>query len=144
MLTVADILNSKGRMVLCVDQHDSVYEAITLMSEINVGAVLVKRHEQIAGIFTERDYLQKIALNARSSHDTAVRDVMTSPVISAKPEDSVEECMEVMNRCRCRHLPVVENERLLGIISIGDLIKSLLDEREYEISQLSQYISGSY
>lgn len=144
MSKVSDILDSKGRMVLCVDQHDSVYEAISLMAELNVGAVLIKRHEKIAGIFTERDYLQKVALKSRSSRETPVRDVMSGPVITAQPDDTIEDCMQVMNRCRCRHLPVVEDDRLLGIISIGDLIKTLLDEKEYEISQLSQYITGSY
>lgn len=144
MSAVSEILENKGNLVLCVDQNDSVFEAITLMAEINIGAVLVKRHGSIAGIFTERDYLQKIALKSRSSRNTPVREVMSTPVISVKPEDSVAYCMEIMNSNRCRHLPVVEGEQLMGIISIGDLVKFIIDEKEYEISQLSQYIAGSY
>ena len=144
MSAVSEILENKGNLVLCVDQNDSVFEAITLMAEINIGAVLVQRHGSIAGIFTERDYLQKIALKSRSSRNTPVREVMSTPVISVKPEDSVAYCMEIMNSNRCRHLPVVEGEQLMGIISIGDLVKFIIDEKEYEISQLSQYIAGSY
>ena len=109
-----------------------------------IGAVLVKRHETIAGIFTERDYLQKIALASRASSETPVKDVMSSPVISAKPDDTVSQCLEVMTNCRCRHLPIVEDDKLLGIISIGDLVKSIVEEKQAEIDQLNQYISGSY
>ena len=129
---------------MSVDQHDSVYDAICLMSEVNVGAVLVKNRDSISGIFTERDYLQKIALNSRSSKETAVNEVMSSPVITAAPGDSIQQCMETMTTCRCRHLPVVDGEELLGIVSIGDLVKKMLEEKETEIEQLSHYIAGSY
>lgn len=144
MTTVAEILNSKGGLVLSVDHGDSVFEAIRLMAEVNVGAILVKKGNVISGIFTERDYMQKIALDAKSSKNTPVEDVMSSPVITAKPSDSVQTCMETMTSCRCRHLPVVDGEELLGIVSIGDLVKKLLEEKESEIEQLSQYIAGSY
>lgn len=144
MSTVLDILDRKGSMVLCVDQNESVFDAISLMAQVNIGAVLVKEHESIAGIFTERDYLQKIALQSRSSRQTTVKEVMSSPVISAGPNDSVEQCLETMTQCRCRHLPIVENGELLGIISIGDLVKKLLDEKQMEVQQLSHYITGSY
>ena len=144
MTTVSEIIDRKGGMVLSVDQDDSVFDAISLMSEVNVGAVLVKADNAISGIFTERDYLQKIALNSRSSRKTPVREVMSSPVITAKPDDSIQHCMETMTSCRCRHLPVVDNDELLGIVSIGDLVKRLLEERETEVQQLSQYIAGSY
>ncbi len=144
MTPVSEIIDRKGSMVLCVDQSESVFDAISLMSEVNIGAVLVKENDTIAGIFTERDYLQKIALNSRSSRDTTVSEVMSSPVISAKPGDSIEQCLEIMTSCRCRHLPVVEGEELLGIVSIGDLVKRILEEKESEIQQLSHYITGSY
>lgn len=144
MTPVSEILDRKGNMVLCVDQSESVYDAISLMAELNIGAVLVKEKGTIAGIFTERDYLQKIALKSRSSKDTSVREVMSSPVISAAPNDSVEQCLETMTSCRCRHLPVVDNDELLGIISIGDLVKKILEQKESEIEQLSHYITGSY
>ena len=144
MTNVSEIIDRKGGMVLSVDQNDSVFDAICLMAEVNVGAVLVKKGDTISGIFTERDYLQKIALNSRSSRNTPVREVMSSPVITAAPSDTVQHCMETMTTCRCRHLPVVENNELLGIVSIGDLVKRLLDEKENEVRQLSQYITGSY
>ena len=144
MSAIAEIIKGKGGMVLSVDEGDSVFEAISLMSEINVGAVLVKKRDSISGIFTERDYLQKIALNSKSSRDTAVSEVMSSPVITASPHETVQECMETMTACRCRHLPVVEGDKLLGIVSIGDLVKKLLEDKEAEVAQLNQYIAGSY
>jgi CBS domain-containing protein len=144
MSTVANILDRKGAMVLSVGIEETVFDAICLMSEVNIGAVLVQKNDAIAGIFTERDYLQKIALKSLSSKDVCVGDVMTSPVISASPEDSIQRCMETMTTCRCRHLPVVENDQLLGIVSIGDLVKRLVDEKETEIEQLNQYITGTY
>ncbi len=131
-------------MVLSVEANETVYDAISLMAQLNIGAILVQNGDTISGIFTERDYLQRIALNSLSSNDTRVGDVMTSPVISADPGDSIQKCMETMTTCRCRHLPVVENGKLLGIVSIGDLVKRLLDEKESEVEQLNQYITGSY
>ncbi|NND45571.1 MAG: CBS domain-containing protein [Xanthomonadales bacterium] len=144
MTAISEIIDRKGGMVLSVDQGDSVFDAIRLMADVNVGAVLVKKGNEISGIFTERDYLQKIALNSRSSRETMVSEVMSSPVITASPHDSVQECMETMTNCRCRHLPVVDGEELLGIVSIGDLVKKLLEEKESEVQQLSHYIAGSY
>jgi CBS domain-containing protein len=144
MSTVSEILEHKGGMVLSVDITETVFDAINLMAQVNIGAVLVQQGDTISGIFTERDYLQKIALKSLSSHETRVGDVMTSPVISADPDDSVQQCMETMTTCRCRHLPVVENGKLLGIVSIGDLVKKMLSEKESEVEQLSQYIAGSY
>ena len=131
-------------MVLSVKADETVFDAISLMAEVNIGAVLVQQDDAISGIFTERDYLQKIALKSLSSRETKVGDVMTSPVVSADPGDSIQQCMETMTTCRCRHLPVVENGKLLGIVSIGDLVKRLVGEKESEIEQLSQYIAGTY
>ena len=144
MATVSAILEQKGGMVLTVDMNETVFDAICLMAELNVGAVLVKHDDTISGIFTERDYLQKIALQSLSSKQTRVSDVMTTPVISAEPGDSIQQCMETMTTCHCRHLPVVENGKLLGIVSIGDLVKKLLGEKETEVEKLSQYITGTY
>ncbi len=144
MKPISEILDRKGGMVLCVDENETVLDAISLMADVNIGAVLVKRGDTLAGIFTERDYLQKIALASRSSRETRVKNVMSSPVISAKPDDTVSDCMEVMTNCRCRHLPIVDGDKLLGIVSIGDLVKSLVEEKQSEIDHLSQYISGSY
>ncbi len=131
-------------MVLSVAISETVFDAISLMAEVNIGAVLVQEDDTIAGIFTERDYLQKVALQSLSSREITVGDVMSSPVISAEPGDSIKQCMETMTTCRCRHLPVVENGKLLGIISIGDLVKRILEEKESEIEQLNQYITGTY
>lgn len=144
MSTVSEILDRKGAMVLSVAREDSVFDAISIMAETNVGAVLVRNGAEICGIFTERDYLQKIALQSRSSKETRVVEVMTSPVITAGPHESIEDCMQTMTRCRCRHLPVVDGDELLGIVSIGDLVKRLLETKESEVEQLSHYISGSY
>lgn len=144
MKAIKEILEQKGGMVLCVDENETVLDAIGLMADVNIGAVLVKRKTLLAGIFTERDYLQKIVLENRASGTTPVKDVMSSPVISAKPDDTVTECMEVMTNCRCRHLPIVDGDQLLGIVSIGDLVKSVLEEKQIEIDQLNQYIAGSY
>jgi CBS domain-containing protein len=144
MSKVSGILEHKGAMVLTVDVNETVFDAISLMAQVNVGAVLVQKDETIAGIFTERDYLQKIALKSRSSRETKIGDVMTSPVISAEPSDSVQHCMETMTTCHCRHLPVVEDGKLLGIVSIGDLVKKMLDEKQQEVEKLSEYITGTY
>jgi len=144
MSRVSEILENKGGMVLSVDVNETVLHAISLMAEVNVGAVLVQKDDVISGIFTERDYLQRIALKSLSSQTTKVGDVMTSPVISAEPGDSVQQCMETMTACHCRHLPVVENGALLGIVSIGDLVKKMLDEKQNEVERLNEYITGTY
>ena len=144
MSTVSEILDLKGGMVLSVEANETVFDAINLMAQLNIGAILVQNGDTISGIFTERDYLQKIALKSLVSQETRVGDVMTSPVISADPNDSIQKCMETMTTCRCRHLPVVENGKLLGIVSIGDLVKRMLDEKESEVEQLNQYITGTY
>ena len=144
MTTISQILDRKGGMVLSVEIGESVFDAISLMAEVNIGAVLVQQDDTISGIFTERDYLQKVALKSLSSREIKVGDVMSSPVITADPDDSIQKCMETMTTCHCRHLPVVENGKLLGIVSIGDLVKRLVDEKESEIEQLNQYITGTY
>jgi CBS domain-containing protein len=144
MSTVSEILENKGGLVLSVEATESVFDAINLMSQVNIGAVLVQNEGTISGIFTERDYMQRIALKQLSSQETAVGDVMTSPVISADPDDTIQHCMETMTNCRCRHLPVVEDGKLLGIVSIGDLVKKVLDQKQEEVEKLSQYITGTY
>jgi len=144
MSTVSEILAHKGAMVLSVDSNETVFDAINLMAQLNIGAILVQNNDTISGIFTERDYLQKIALKSLSSQKTRVGDVMTTPVISAKPSDSIEQCMETMTNNHCRHLPVVQDGKLLGIVSIGDLVKKMLDQKEAELTKLSEYITGTY
>ena len=114
------------------------------MSEANIGAIVIQDGEQPAGIFTERDYLRKIALKGRSSGDTKVSEVMSSPLITAAPSDPSQKGMAAMTDHRCRHLVIVEDERMVGIVSLGDLVKHMLHEKVAEVEQLSSYISGSY
>ena len=144
MATVKEVLDHKGSMVVTVDRGVPVLEAIATMSEANIGAVVVVDSDQPAGIFTERDYLRKIALKGRSSGETVVADVMSAPLITVAPSESTRVAMETMTERRCRHLVVVEGEQMVGIVSLGDLVKHLLQEKEAEVEQLSSYISGSY
>lgn len=144
MSKVSQILEKKGALVLSVAASETVFDAISLMAEVNIGAVLVQEGDKISGIFTERDYLQRVALKSMSSKETKVSEVMTYPVISAEPDDSVQQCMETMTTCHCRHLPIVQNDNLLGIVSIGDLVKTMLEEKQEEVEKLNEYITGTY
>jgi len=119
-----------------------VFDAIKLMADKNIGALLVMEGEQVAGIITERDYARKVVLMSRSSKQTTVREIMTSAVMYVGPEQTSEECMVLMTENRLRHLPVIDGGRLLGIISIGDLVKDIIAEQRFTIEQLEHYISG--
>jgi CBS domain-containing protein len=141
---IRDILDRKGKTVLTSKSTASVLEAISLMSQANIGALVVQDGDQPCGIFTERDYLRKIALKGRSSSSTPLCDVMSSPLITVDATDSPDAAMEVMTTCRCRHLIVTEAEKMVGIISVGDLVKHMLQEKEAEVEHLAQYIAGSY
>lgn len=144
MSTIHDVLGRKGGTVLTVDSSMSVFDAIKTMSEANIGALVIQDNEQPVGIFTERDYMKKIALKGRSSSTTAVADVMSSPLITVDIGESVQVAMETMTHCRCRHLVVMDKESMAGIISLGDTVKHMLLDKEAEIEQLSSYIAGSY
>jgi CBS domain-containing protein len=144
MSTIREILEHKGNNVLTITSQVSVLDAIGTMSEANIGAIVIQDAEQPIGIFTERDYLRKIALQGRSSRETAVSEVMSSPLISVLLSESPRLAMETMTECRCRHLVVMEGEEMVGIVSLGDLVKHMLHEKEAEVEQLSSYISGSY
>jgi len=144
MSTIREVLDRKGRNVLTVNSDTSVFDAIRSMSEANIGSIVIRDAAEPLGIFTERDYLRKIALEGRSSNSTAVADVMSAPLITAPPDESTRTAMETMTECRCRHLVVVEDEEMVGIVSLGDLVKHLLTEAEAEVEQLSGYIAGSY
>lgn len=144
MSTIRDVLERKGNTVLTIDRGASVLDAIGTMSRANIGALVITEDDRPAGIFTERDYLRKIALEGRASHDTRVEQVMSSPLITVSPADPCRIAMETMTERRCRHLPVVEGEQMVGIVSLGDLVKYMLSEKEAEVEQLSSYISGSY
>lgn len=142
MKLVRHLLDAKGRDVLCVSPGDSVLEAIRLMAEKGVGALVVTEGGTLAGIVTERDYARKVILKGRSSHTTAVRDIMTTDVITTTGSQSVEYCMNVVTEQRIRHLPVVEDGKLVGIISIGDLVKAVIADQQEAIEHLQHYING--
>jgi len=144
MPTIQDILSKKGGSVVTIDVGASVIDAIGVMSDANIGAIVIESDGQPAGIFTERDYLKKIALQGRSSKETSVEQVMSSPLITVSPGDSSRAAMETMTERRCRHLVVMEGGSMLGIVSLGDLVKHMLMAKEAEVEQLSSYISGSY
>ncbi|MFZ2389601.1 MAG: CBS domain-containing protein [Polaromonas sp.] len=143
MTAVADILKSKAdHTVHAIRPEDSVFDALQRMADKGIGALLVMEGEAIVGIVTERDYARKIALKGRTSALTLVRDVMTTAVMFVKPSQSSEECMALMTDNRLRHLPVVDGGKLIGLISIGDLVKDIISEQKFVIEQLEHYITG--
>jgi CBS domain-containing protein len=144
MSRVSDILSRKGGAVHTIGVEAMVFDAIRKMVETNVGSLIITDGESIAGIFTERDYLRRIVLEGRTSKSTPVSEAMTARLVCVDPGRGVEECMALMTQERIRHLPVLEGGRLVGIVSIGDLVKFLSKERETEVRYLTDYISGKY
>jgi CBS domain-containing protein len=142
MKTVQSLLQVKGNAVWTIAPNASVFEALKLMADKNVGALLVLEGGELAGVISERDYARKVVLRGRSSVDTPVRDIMTADVISVRPDQTVEECMALMTDRRIRHLPVVADGRLIGVISIGDVVKSIITDQGFMIEQLTSYIAG--
>ena len=143
MMTVEHILDDKGRHVWSVAPRDSVHSAIRLLSAHNVGAVLVCEGGRIVGILSERDCVRRVMLHERAAKDTLVSSVMTSPVMSVRATDTLEHCLKLMTDHRVRHLPVMEHGHLLGILSVGDIVKARLDVQEHMIEDLERYIAGS-
>jgi CBS domain-containing protein len=142
MQTVGQLLQVKGSQIFSVAPHESVLRAIEIMATRYVGALLVMNEGTLLGIISERDYARKVILKNRSSHDTPVSDIMTSPAISVTPEDTVHRCMELMTEKRFRHLPVMKAGRVVGMLSIGDLVKAVIQEQTEHIQQLERYIAG--
>ena len=143
MTTATQILRSKpDKSVYSTTASSSVFDAIKLMAEKNVGALVVMDGSAIVGVITERDYARKIVLMARSSKETPVREIMTSPVMYVQPDRTSEECMALMTEYRVRHLPVIDKGEVIGLVSIGDLVKDVISEQKFIIQQLEQYISG--
>lgn len=142
MVTVRQILNVKGNKVWSVSPEASVYEALRQMAEREIGALLVMEGEDLVGIFSERDYARKIALLGKSSSDTPVHEVMTREVICVTQNDTSLACMEKITEGRFRHLPVKEGDKVIGVVTIGDLVKAIISEQEFTIKQLENYITG--
>ena len=142
MTTAHDILRFKGQTVHSVRADDTVLAALGVMAEHDIGAVLVFDGDELLGILTERDYARKVALVGRASKDSPVRAIMTANAVCVPPGRTVEECMGLMTERRVRHLPVVENGHVVGVVSIGDLVKAMIDEQEFTINQLKNYIAG--
>lgn len=140
MDTVHKLLDTKGRDVWSIALDASVFEAIELMAEKGCGALLVMQGRELVGIISERDYARKVILAGRSSKSTRVRDIMSSPVVTADPSHKVEQCLSMMTDKRIRHLPVLENKKVVGVISIGDVVKEMLSEQAMLIQQLESYI----
>jgi CBS domain-containing protein len=143
MKTVKQILRDKGGNVLSIEPTATVFDALKLMAEKNVGALLVLEKGKVVGILSERDYARKVILQGKSSLKTPVRDIMTERVMFIRPEQTVEECMALMTEKHIRHLPVLVEDQLVGVVSIGDLVKASIDEKDFMIKQLENYITGS-
>lgn len=143
-MLVRDILSRKGNEIFSVNPQESVYDAIKKMSDLNVGALLVMEGNNLAGIISERDYRNKIILMGRTSSTTPVKEIMVADVITVNSSDHIETCMEIMTDKKIRHLPVIDDQKITGVISIGDVLKSLINEQEGEINSLRNYISGDY
>lgn len=141
---IGSVLTKKGYGVWIVTPDQIVYEAIEKMADKAVGALLVMSEDNLVGIISERDYARKVILEGKSSRATRVREIMSSPVVFVTPDQTVDECMDIMTRRRIRHLPVMKNERVLGIVSIGDLVKWVVSEQESTIEHLQNYISTKY
>ncbi len=142
MKTAKQILENKGRDIWSVGPDDTVFESLQLMADKGVGSLLVMDGEKLVGIVTERDYARKVILEGRSSKETKVQDVMSRKVLCVAPERTVDECMALMTDIRARHLPVVDHKRVVGVVSIGDLVKAMISEQQILIEQLQHYISG--
>jgi CBS domain-containing protein len=142
MKTVARLLRAKGNEVLAVSPDRPVFEALAVMAEKNVGALLVVEGNRLVGVFSERDYARKVILKGKSSKEIPVREIMSSHVLYVGPQNTIEECMALMTEKRIRHLPVLDDGRLVGVISIGDVVKAVIAEQEFVIDQLQRYITG--
>ena len=140
MTTLKMLLKDKGQDVWSVHPDETVLDAIKMLAEKDIGALIVIKDDKPVGIFTERDYARNVYLKGKSSLDTAVRDVMVAPVICVKPDQTVDECMALMTAKRFRHLPIMDGDELVGMVSIGDLVKSVIAEQQFTIEQMEQYI----
>ena len=144
MYTVRHLLQEKGNQIWSVTPQTTVYEALELMSANNCGAVLVLDIDKLVGIFTERDYARKVVLKGKTSKTTTVGELMSSEMVYVKPNDTIEDCMALMTEHRTRHLPAMDGGKLVGVISIGDVVKAIISDREFTIRELERYITGGH
>ena len=144
MHTVKELLREKGSQVWTIAPQATVYEALELMAAKNIGSLVVVEHGDVAGMFTERDYARKVTLKGRSSKTTTVGELMTPDVLYVSPGDTIENCMALMTDKHLRHLPVMESGKLAGVVSIGDVVKVVISEREFRIRELERYITGGH
>ena len=142
MKTVNSLLNKKGRQIWAIGPDASIYEAVSMMAEKGIGALLVMEGERLRGIVSERDYARKVILVGKSSRQTPVKEIMTTSVLCARLEQSVEQCLALMSDKRIRHLPVADGDKVIGLVSIGDLVKEVIAEQQFIIEQLEHYITG--
>jgi CBS domain-containing protein len=143
MLKVGDVLRSKGTEIFSISPKETVYRALELLAEHDIGALLVIEDGELVGIFSERDYARKVILKGRSSKDTPVGELMTTKVYSITTDKTIEECMALMTTTRSRHMPVFENNKLVGVVSIGDIVNAIINEQRITIQDLENYITGS-
>ena len=142
MKTVSQLLDTKGRQIYSVAPESMVYDALLLMAEHHIGALLVMRRDELVGIFSERDYAREVIIKGRTSATTAVQDIMSTKLITVSPENTVEECMNLMSGKRIRHLPVLDHGKVVGLLSIGDLVQATIEYQQFLIKQLESYIQG--
>lgn len=142
MKLVKHLIETKGGDVFTIDEDASVFDAIKVMAERSIGSLLVMQGQELKGIVTERDYARKVLIKGRSSETTPVGDIMSTELVTAKPEQTVNECMTLMSEKRIRHLPVIADDKLIGLISIGDLVQAIITDQQEAIEQLENYISG--
>jgi len=144
MNCVSDILQSKGSGVCTISPNETVYKGLQIMAEKDVGAVLVTQNHKLLGIFTERDYSRKVILQRKSSLNTAIRELMVKDLIYVKPTDLIDQCMAIMTEKQIRHLPVMEGDELIGLISMRDVVTHIISHKNFKIKELEKYITGSY
>ena len=142
MKTAKQLLAAKGSQIFSIAPDTPIYDALVIMADKHIGALLVLDGERLAGIFSERDYAREVVLKGRNSKSTPVRDIMSTTVITVSPNDNVEDCMNLMSGKRIRHLPVIENDKVIGLLSIGDLVKETIEYQKFLIKQLESYIQG--
>lgn len=143
MGAVRKILESKGNKIFSVTPFTTVYHALEIMVEKNISSLVVVENEKLIGIFSEKDYARKVILKGKSSRETPIRDIMSDNVITVTPDDTIDECMMLMTGKFIRHLPVVENDKLIGIVSIGDVVKYIIEEQKFIINNMEHYITGT-